>query len=196
MLASTRWKLRAFFLFVLACSAAVFTKLPPASASQTGKAEPKQEENSLAHEVRHQLQVVPYYSVFDYIAFTLDGHKVTLTGSVLRPHLRNDAERAIASIEGVTSVENFIQVLPKSSTDDDLRRSVYRAIFEDSVLQRYAVSEVPSIHILVKEGSITLEGSVENENNKNLAASRASGVSGVASVNNHLSIRTKGAPAN
>lgn len=195
MHASTRWKVTAF-LAVVAWAGTAFAKLPGASVGQAAKAEPKQEESTLALEIRHQLQVLPYYSVFDYIAFTLEGHKVTLTGYVLRPHLRTDAERAIGSIEGVTSVANFIQVLPKSSTDDELRNSVYRAIFEDSVLQRYAVTDVPTIHILVKEGTITLEGSVENENDKKLAASRSSGVSGVTSVSNNLSVRAKGAPAN
>lgn len=195
MHASTRWKVTAF-LAVVAWAGTAFAKLPGASVGQAAKAEPKQEESTLALEIRHQLQVLPYYSVFDYIAFTLEGHKVTLTGYVLRPHLRTDAERAIGSIEGVTSVANFIQVLPKSSTDDELRNSVYRAIFEDSVLQRYAVTDVPTIHVIVKEGTITLEGSVENENDKKLAASRSSGVSGVTSVSNNLSVRAKGAPAN
>lgn len=169
---------------------------PSAATGQTKKTAAKPEENALVHEIRHQLQVLPYYSVFDYIAFTLDGSKVTLTGYVLRPHLRGDAEHAIGSIEGVSIVSNLIQVLPKSSTDNDLRRSVYRAIFEDSELQRYAISAVPTIHILVKEGAVTLEGSVDNEDDKRLAESRASGVSGVSSVSDHLGVHAKGAPAN
>jgi len=171
-------------------------KTPRAAANQARKSAAKPEEDTLAHEIHHQLQVLSYYSVFDYISFTLDGHKVTLTGYVLRPHLRSDAEHAIGSIEGVTEVSNFIQVLPKSSTDDDLRRSVYRAIFEDSVLQRYAVSDVPSIHIIVKQGTVALEGNVDNENDKKLAGSRAAGVSGVSSVSDNLHVHEKGAAPN
>ena len=154
------------------------------------------EENQIAHEIRHQLHVLPYYSVFDYIAFTVDGGKVTLTGYVLRPTLRADAEAAVRSLEGVTSVKNLIEVLPKSPTDDDFRRAVYRSVFEDSTLQRYAVSEVPVIHIILRNGEVTLEGSVATEAEKSLASTRASSVSGITSVKNNISIHSKGAPAN
>jgi len=195
MLVSSRWKLAGIFS-VVSCVGLVSASIAGTAASQAGKAAAKPEESTLAHEIRHQLQVLPYYSVFDYVSFSLEDHKVTLTGYVLRPHLRNDAEHAVGSIEGVSSVANFIQVLPKSSSDDDLRRSVYRAIFEDSVLQRYAVSNVPSIHIIVKEGTVTLEGSVETENDKKLGASRAAGVSGVSTVSNNLTVHMKGALAN
>jgi hyperosmotically inducible protein len=149
------------------------------------------EENSLSHEIRHQLLVLPYYSVFDYIAFSLNAGRVTLTGQVLRPTLRTDAETAVKSIEGVTSVNNRIEVLPKSPADDDLRRAVYRAIFEDSALQRYAVSEVPAIHIILKSGSVTLEGTVGAESDKNLAGTRAASVAGVSGVKNNLTIHPK-----
>jgi hyperosmotically inducible protein len=157
---------------------------------------PKPEEPQLSHEIRHQLFVLPYYSVFDYIAFTLDGDKVTLTGYVLRPTLRANAEAAVKSLEGVSSVKNVIEVLPQSPSDDDSRRAVYRAIFEDSTLQRYAVSEVPVVHIILRNGELTLEGVVATEAEKNLASTRASGVSGISTVKNNLSVHPKGAPAN
>ena len=157
---------------------------------------PKPEEPQLSREIRHQLFVLPYYSVFDYIGFTLDGDKVTLTGYVLRPALRANAEAAVKSLEGVSAVKNLIEVLPKSSTDDDSRRAVYRAIFEDSTLQRYAVSEVPVIHIILRNGEVTLEGAVSTEGEKNLATTRASSVSGISGVKNNIAIRPKGAPTN
>jgi hyperosmotically inducible protein len=167
-----------------------------ASSLQAKTAAAKPEENTLAHQIRHQLQVLPYYSVFDYVGFSLDGGKVTLTGQVLRSTLRRDAEAAMRSIEGVAGVSNLIEVLPKSEGDDEVRRGVYRAIYEDSTLQRYAVSEAPSIHIIVKNGTVALEGGVENESDKKLAAARAAGVPGVSSVSNHLTIRAKAGPAN
>ena len=157
---------------------------------------PKVDEPQLSREIRHQLFVLPYYSVFDYIAFALEGDKVTLSGYVLRPTLRINAEAAVKSLEGVSSVKNLIEILPKSSTDDGFRRAVYRSIFEDSTLQRYAVSEVPVIHIVLRNGEVILEGAVSTEAEKNLASTRASGVSGIASVKNNLSIRPKGATAN
>ena len=172
----------------------VHAQHPP--AAKPAASAPKSEEPQLSHEIRHQLFVLPYYSVFDYIAFTLDGDKVTLTGYVLRPTLRANAEAAVKSLEGVSSVKNLIEVLPKSPSDDDSRRAVYRAIFEDSTLQRYAVSDVPVVHIILRNGEVTLEGAVGSESEKNLASTRAAGVAGVSAVKNNLSIHPKGAPPN
>ncbi|HET6931591.1 MAG TPA: BON domain-containing protein [Candidatus Acidoferrum sp.] len=157
---------------------------------------PVSEEPQLPREIRHQLAVLPYYSVFDYISFTVDKDRVTLTGYVVRPTLRADAEAAIKSLEGVASVKNEIEVLPKSSSDDDIRRAVYRAIFEDPVLQRYAASNVPQIHILLKNGEVTLEGAVSSEREKTLAAALASGVSGVSGVKNNIVFRPKADSSN
>jgi hyperosmotically inducible periplasmic protein len=146
---------------------------------------------NLAKEVRHQLVLLPYYSVFDNLAFKIDGDKVTLLGQVVRPTLKSDAEGAVKSIEGVAAVVNNIEVLPLSSMDDQLRRAVYRAIFGDSVLFRYGESAVPSIHIIVKNGNVTLVGVVDNESDRNLANLRASGVPNVFSVKNELTVAGK-----
>jgi hyperosmotically inducible protein len=184
-------------LFVLGMIFAVpFAQAQHPPAAKPAASAPQPDEPQLSHEIRHQLFVLPYYSVFDYIAFRLDGDKVTLTGYVLRPTLRANAEAAVKSLEGVSSVKNLIEVLPKSPSDDDSRRAVYRAIFEDSTLQRYAVSEVPVVHIILRNGEVTLEGAVASEAEKNLASTRASGVSGVSAVKNNLSVHPKGAPAN
>jgi osmotically-inducible protein OsmY len=176
--------------------AAPFAQAQHPAAVKPAASAPKPEEPQLSHEIRHQLFVLPYYSVFDYIAFKLDGDKVTLTGYVLRPTLRANAEAAVKSLEGVSSVKNLIEVLPKSPSDDDSRRAVYRAIFEDSTLQRYAVSEVPVVHIILRNGEVTLEGAVASEAEKNLASTRAGGVPGVSAVKNNLSVRPKDAHAN
>ncbi|HXJ13835.1 MAG TPA: BON domain-containing protein [Candidatus Limnocylindrales bacterium] len=167
----------------------------PASP-KLAKTDAKPEEPQLAREIRHQLVVLPYYSVFDYIAFTLDADKVTLTGYVLRPTLRANAEAAVKSLEGVSSVKNLVEVLPKSPSDDEFRRAVYRSIFEDSTLQRYAALEVPVIHIIMRNGAVTLEGAVLTEAEKNLAAARAASVAGISGVKNNLAVRPKSAPAN
>jgi hyperosmotically inducible periplasmic protein len=88
-------------------------------------------------EVRHQLLLLPYYSVFDKLLYKVDGDKVTLMGQVIRPTLKTDAENAVKQIEGVSAVDNQIQVLPVSPTDDQLRRAVYRALYGDPVLSRF-----------------------------------------------------------
>src|SRR5215831_542219 len=108
----------------------------------------------ITKEVRHELVMLPYYSVFDNLAYRVDGSKVTLFGQVVRPTLKSDAENVVKKIEGVTSVDNEIEVLPVSPNDDRIRREVYRAIFGRPELQRYGMGAVPSIHIIVKNGNV------------------------------------------
>ncbi len=143
---------------------------------------------SLYREIRHELVVLPFYSVFDYVDFTLEGKKVTLTGAVLRLTLKEQAEGAVKSLEGVDTVVDHIEVLPVSPSDDELRDAIYRAIYEDPVLQKYAVHDVPTIHILVKNGNVTLEGLVESEADKNLAGARVKTVANVGGVRNNLMV--------
>src|SRR5260370_17587655 len=112
--------------------------------------------------------MLPWYSVFDNLAYQVEGDKVILPGQVTRPVLKSDAEAAVKSLEGVSSVVNNIEVLPPSPLDDQLRHALYRAIYGDPGLSRYSVQAVPSIHIIVKNGTVTLEGYVDIEPNKNL----------------------------
>jgi osmotically-inducible protein OsmY len=146
---------------------------------------------SLPREIRHQLLVLPFYSVFDQISFTLNGSTVTLTGQVLRHTLKSNAEAAVRSIEGVGTVVNHIEVLPASAGDDELRNALYRAIYEDSTLARYAVQTVPPIHIVVKNGAVTLVGNVESAGDKILATSRAGTVANVHNVTNNLVVQAR-----
>jgi hyperosmotically inducible protein len=124
--------------------------------------------------------------VFDNLSFRLEGSKVILLGQVVKPTLKSDAGAAVKGVEGVSSVQNDIEVLPNSPMDNQLRRAVYRAIYREPGLQRYALSAVPSIHIIVKNGNVTLEGVADNESDKNLAGLRANGVPNVFSVTNNL----------
>ena len=106
--------------------------------------------------------LLPWYSVFDNLAFKVERDKVTLFGQVTRPTLKSDAESAVKSIEGVASVVNNIEVLPLSAIDDQIRRATYRAIYGDPGVSRHSIQAVPSIHIIVKNGNVTLEGVVDN----------------------------------
>jgi hyperosmotically inducible protein len=170
------------FVFVLGA--------PLSSARQDAKTQRSEplSRQTLIKEVRHQLLLLPYYSVFDNLSYRIDGDTVTLQGQVVRPTLKSDAESAVKEIAGVTGVVNNIEVLPVSPMDDELRRGVYRAIYSDAVLSHYAYSSVASIHIIVKNGNVTLEGVVNNESDKNLANLRANGVPNVFSVKNNLTI--------
>lgn len=147
----------------------------------------------MAKEIRHELVMLPYYSVFDWLEFGLndDGTIVTLSGQVVRPTTKSDAEARVKGIEGVAQVDNQIEVLPASVMDDQLRRSLYRAIYNfDSPLFRYGTQAVPPIHIIVDRGRATLKGVVSNKGDSNLAYIAARGVSGVFEVTNQLQVET------
>jgi hyperosmotically inducible protein len=142
----------------------------------------------ISREVRHELVMLPYYGVFDNLAYRVNGPNVTLLGQVTRPTLKTDAGHAVKMIEGVENVDNQIEVLPLSPNDDRIRIATYRAIYGQPPLDRYAMQAIPPIHIIVANGKVTLEGVVANQADKDMAALRANGVSGVFGVSNNLRI--------
>jgi hyperosmotically inducible protein len=146
-------------------------------------------QDRIAREVRHELVMLPFYGVFDNLAFQVNGGTVTLLGQVTRPTLQSDAANAVKRIEGVTNVVNKIQVLPLSDFDWQTRRAEYRTIYGDPNFTKYAFQAIPPIHIIVDNGHVTLVGVVDSETDKNLAAIRANSVSGVFSVNNELRVQ-------
>jgi osmotically-inducible protein OsmY len=145
-------------------------------------------DSRIAREVRHELVTLPYYSVFDDLAYKVDGATVTLFGAVVRPTLKSDAQNAVKKIEGVEQVINNIEVLPVSPNDDQIRRAVYRAIYAQPGLDIYSLRAVPTIHIIVKNGNVTLTGAVANEGDKTRAGIAANGVPGVFSVKNDIQV--------
>ena len=142
----------------------------------------------LQKEVRHELVMLPFYGVFDNFEYKVEGSTVTLLGQVTRPNLKSDAERAVKQVEGVERIVNQIEVLPLSPNDDRVRVAVYRAIYGTTGLDRYGLQAVPPIHIIVKNGNVTLEGAVGTEMDKTLAGIKANGVSGVFSLKNNLHV--------
>ena len=149
-------------------------------------------QNRIAREVRHELVMLPYYGVFDNLAFRVDGNTVTLLGQVTRPTLKSDAENVVKNVEGVEKVNNQIQVLPLSPMDDRIRLAEYRAIYGQVGLDRYALQAIPPIHIIVDNGKVTLVGVVANQSDKDMAGVRANGVPGVFSVTNNLQVESQG----
>jgi hyperosmotically inducible protein len=149
------------------------------------------DESRIAKEVRHQLVTLPFFGVFDDLAFRVDGGTVTLLGAVTRPVLKSDAEKTVKRVEGVTQVVNNIEVLPLSPMDDRIRAAVYRAIYGDPALSdRYGFRAVPSIHIIVKNGHVTLDGVVANQGDKTLINARVNSVPDVFSVTNNLLVES------
>ena len=158
-----------------------------AQNNQRDQDSPKSQDR-ITREVRHELLMLPYFGVFDNIAYKVNGGTVTLLGSVVRPSLKSDAENAVKHIEGVDKVDNQIEVLPPSPMDDRIRIAEYRAIYGFTALERYALGVQKPIRIIVKNGRVTLEGVVDSEADKNLAGVRANTVPGVFSVTNNLQV--------
>jgi hyperosmotically inducible protein len=165
-------------------AAAVQDKTRPTHGSPTYEA-------WLTKEVRHELLMLPFYSVFDNLEYQVSGYDVTLMGQVVRPSLRDDAEASVKKLEGVEHVINKIEVLPVSPNDDRIRQAEFHAIYSRPPLQRYALGAVPPIHIIVKNGNVTLEGVVATGADKNVAGIAAKGVSDVFSVTNSLRVEEK-----
>jgi hyperosmotically inducible protein len=175
-------KLRTLYV---AC--AIFVLGSAVLARQANQA-PARSTERITKEVRHELLMLPYLGVFDSLAYKVEGYTVTLMGQVTRPSLKSDSENVVKKIEGVEHVDNQIEVLPVSPSDDRLRRRLYHAIYGYPMLQKYALGVQQPIRIIVKNGKVTLEGVVDTEADKNVAGLRANTVPGIFAVTNNLQI--------
>ena len=176
------------------------------------------QDSSPVEEIRKQLLKLPYYGVFDFLAFSYDKGTVTLMGYAYSPNLKNSAERAVKRAPKVDQVINNIEELPVSMNDDELRWKLYYNIYGDPFLSRYApgggmlwgmrsayhgpfspmnggpflayeaAGDYP-IHIIVKNGRVTLLGIVDSESDKTVAGMRAREVPGSFNVENELVVR-------
>jgi hyperosmotically inducible periplasmic protein len=147
------------------------------------------DEGKLVQAVRHQLVMLPYYTIFDDLGFKVEGANVILEGAVTNPTLKSDAENVVKRVEGVASVTNNIEVLPLSEMDWQIRRAVARSIYGDPTIgDRYGFQALPPIHVLVKNGNVTLEGFVNTVFDKNLINARVNGVPNVFHVTNNLQV--------
>jgi hyperosmotically inducible protein len=171
-------KVLAVLLLVLAWAPLTSGQVEPSSPAQA----------RIAKEVRHELLMLPYFGVFDNIEFQVNGGTVTLLGAVTRPVLKSDAENVVKKIEGVSHVDNKIDVLPPAPMDDQLRRALFHAIYGEPSLEKYALGVQKPIRIIVRNGHVTLEGVVDSEADKNIAGIRANGVPGGFGVTNNLRV--------
>lgn len=150
---------------------------PPAVVNtRTGEIELEREHkwagrtlNDVEWRIHEELAMIPFYGVFDTVRFELVGSTVTLSGQVLRETIKMNAESVVKRIEGVNEVVNQIEVLPSSRKDDAIRMRVYRAIYENRPLEAYGTRAFPPIHIIVRDGIVTLEGVVDSDADRNAA---------------------------
>ncbi|MGB7266319.1 MAG: BON domain-containing protein [Terracidiphilus sp.] len=187
---------RSLAVGAIALLASVFTgaqQNQPQSQVFTGG---QQNETQLAQQVRHALLMLPYYSIFDDLSFSLNGGVVTLQGACPPEppsDIRSDAEAAVKRIKGVTQVVNNIKLLPLSPMDWQIRRAEQRAIYGDPEIgTRYGYQALPSIHIIVDNGHVTLTGVVDNQFDDTLIRTRANAVPNVFSVTDNLRVLNPG----
>jgi hyperosmotically inducible protein len=189
---------------LLAFSAGALAQTPQAAPTQMamlssngpviadyGKNEyPKTDEGQIAKEVRHELLMLPWYSLFDDLEFSVQGRTVTLNGYVTSDYAitKSDADNAVKHIEGVDKVINNIKVLSPAPMDQEARERVYRSLVNTASLSRYFWEAAPSIHIIVVDQRVTLKGIVNSEMDKNLATIAANQVPGVFQVTNELRV--------
>ena len=161
-------------------------------AQQANETLSPESKDRLVREVRHELIMLPYFGVFDNLSFRIQGRTVILEGQVVRPVVKSDAENSVKHIEGVEKVINNIEVLPPSPMDDRIRRAVYQSIYSYGPLFKYGGMAVPPIHIIVRNGRVTLEGVVDSEADKNMAGLRANQVPGTFQITNNLRVVNSG----
>lgn len=143
----------------------------------------------LDRQIRREILTLPYYGVFDAIGYQLSGDTVTLTGYVVRPTTKRDAEESVRDIEGVRNVVNRIEVLPLSPSDDRIRYQLLQTfVNRGGSLYRYFMGANPGIRIIVNRGRVSLEGYVDNRGDANLANILARGVPGTFAVTNNLQV--------
>jgi hyperosmotically inducible periplasmic protein len=142
----------------------------------------------LANKIRHELVMLPYYDVYDNLYFRIQGRTVTLLGQTPNASTKSTAGSVVKHIEGVDKVINNIEVLPPSPADERIRKATYRAIYSYGPLFKYSHAPVPPIHIIVKNGKVTLEGVVDNESDKQVAGMRANQVPGTFQITNNLAV--------
>ncbi len=175
-------------VMMLGTAAASLAQTQPQRGGAQSPAGEQRLQERINREVYHELVMLPQLTIFDNLAYKVDGGTVTLLGQVRNAFLKDEAGSVVKKIEGVEKVNNQIEILPPSPNDDRIRRQVARALFSDDRLFPYSMGAVPPIHIIVKGGHVTLEGNVNSQADKNEAGIKANGVPGVFSVQNNLRV--------
>lgn len=175
------------FVFAVMLAVGTLFSFTPASFAQERSAEFNR--SRLDRAIRKEILTLPYYGVFDAIGYQITGTTVTLSGYVVRPTTKSDAEESIADISGVSRVVNNIEVLPLSPSDDRLRARILQTLAnQGGSLYRYFLGSNPSIRIIVNRGRVSLEGFADSRGDANRAYILTRGVSGSFAVTNNLKV--------
>ena len=173
-------RIKNFTLFSLAILVFSFTSVSAQNFSAN------KSERTVEQKIFKKLLSLPYYGVFDHIAYKVDGGTVTLYGNVNNGVNKSSAANVVKRIEGVERVVNNINILPPSSFDNSIRYQLVRTIANRGGLYRYLWEPNPSVRLIVKNGRVALEGYVANRGDYNLMNILANGIPGVFNVQNNL----------
>ncbi len=184
-----------FFLLISLVPAFAQAPAPasnPAGATNQGSGTQSQlsarAEDRINREARHELAMMPNYTLFDIVSYQVQGNTVVLSGKVRNNVVKGQAEDAVKHIEGVDKVVNNIEVLPPSPSDDAIRTQVARALANRPGLTPYFTQAVPPIHIIVQGGRVDLEGVVNSQGDKDTANLVVQGIPGIFGVTNNLRV--------
>lgn len=163
-------------------------------AANRGPANLPQGDQAVAQQIRHEILMYPYFSIWDDVSFRVSNGQVELDGAVTQPWKRSDLARIVQKIPGVASLTDQVNVLPLSSFDDGLRLQIARAIYGDPLFVQYRNLALPPIHIVVDNGRVTLTGVVATDMEKQIAGLRANSSLSFGAVVNNLVVEHPAAP--
>jgi len=117
----------------------------------------------IAEQARKDIVTYYAYTIFDNVTLGVEGDRLVVNGQVTQPYKKQAIGDFLAHVKGVADFENNLEVLPTSQYDDQLRLAIARAIYRDPFFIHYADQALPPIHVIVKNGNVTLEGVVANQ---------------------------------
>jgi osmotically-inducible protein OsmY len=120
---------------------------------------------------------------------TVDAHvhdgSVTLTGSATWQYQRDEAERVAASVPGVRSLVNEIELAPTHATARDVKSSIERAFARNARIDAQDVA-VDTLG----DGTVVLTGSVGSWTEHDAAVAAAWSAPGVTRVEDYLELES------
>jgi len=147
-------------------------------------------DQSLREDVLYELKYDPKLTTASDIAVAVKEGVVTLSGYVSSYWEKDAAEKAVKRVYGVRGVANDIQVkLSTMRTDPEIAR--------DAVQELESHISIPydKIKVTVKNGWVTLDGSVNWQYQKSLAESSVKKLRGVIGVTNNIEVRPEVTPS-
>jgi osmotically-inducible protein OsmY len=115
---------------------------------------------------------------------TKDG-VVTLRGPVENLMARERAAEVAATVKGVRSIVNLVEVLSVIRTDEEIRNDVQLALLDDPATDLF------DIKVNVRKGTVILSGMVESWQEEQLCVLVAKGVIGVKAVESNINVSQK-----